>query len=117
MICTSKSVVNDIMTAYGLSTFYGVGKLMEKNPQTVANWVNRGSTLDNESSRIAADLLNIDYEYLLICMEAERAKKNPATARAWEHIAHAWNAGKVASATTCCAVFSIYLLIPDNPII
>jgi hypothetical protein len=117
MIHTSKSVVSDLMEKYKISTFYGIGKLMDKNPQTVANWVNRGSTLDNDSARIAAQLLCLDFEYLLICMEAERAKKNPLTAGAWQQVAQAWNDSKMSGISTLSAIFTLYLLIPDSGLI
>jgi hypothetical protein len=105
------------MDKHQISSMYGIAKLMGKNPQTVANWLNKGITLDNDSARIAADLLGLDFEYVLICMEAERAKKNPATALAWVHVAEAWNKSKPMMISAVFALFSVCVFYPSSGLI
>lgn len=117
MIHTSKTLVLDLMDKYQISSMYGIAKLMGKSQQTVANWVKKGSTLDNESARIAADLLDLDFEYVLICMEAERAKRNPVTALAWVHVAEAWNKSKPMMASAVFAVFSVCVFYPSSGLV
>lgn len=117
MIHTSKTLVSNLMEKHQIYSMYGIAKLMGKNPQTVANWLNKGITLDNDSARVAAQLLDLDFEYVLICMEAERAKKNPATALAWAHIAEVWNKSKPMAISAVFALFSVCVLSPSSGLI
>jgi transcriptional regulator with XRE-family HTH domain len=117
MIPTSKTLILELMDKHQLPSMYAVAKLMGRSPQTVANWMQKGSTLDNESARIAANLLNLDFEYVLICMEAERAKKNPVTALAWVHVAEAWNKSKPMMASAVFAVFSVCVFYPSSGLV
>lgn len=110
MIDTSKTLISKLMDKYSLPSMYAVAKLMDKSPQTVANWVKKDTTLDDESARVLAELLEIDYEYVLICMKAERASGNPSVARAWTHVAEAWNKAKPAMISASMALFSIAIL-------
>lgn len=117
MISTSKTLILELMDKHQLPSMYAVAKLMGRSPQTVANWMQKGSTLDNDSARIAADLLNLDFEYVLICMEAERAKKNPVTAMAWAHVAEVWNKSKPLAISAAFAVISVVVSFPTSGLI
>lgn len=52
--------------------------------------------MDDNQAKKAAELLDLDYEYVLICLQLERSKKNPAAMRAWKKIADLWDGSKVA---------------------
>lgn len=117
MISTSKTLILELMDKHQLPSMYAVAKLMGRSPQTVANWMQKGSTLDNDSARIAADLLDLDFEYVLICMEAERAKKNPTTALAWVHVAEAWNKSKPVAISAVFTLFSVFVLSPSSGLV
>lgn len=117
MIHTSKTLIVDLMEKHQITSMYAVHKLMGKSQSTVANWLHKGTTLDNDSARIAADLLDLDFEYVLICMEAERAKKNPVTALAWVHVAEAWNKSKPMMINAVFALFSVAILSPSSGLI
>lgn len=110
MIHTSKTLIAELQLKYDLKSMYAVAKKTGRSQQTVANWIKKDTTLDDESAKIIAELLGYDFEYVLICMEAERASKNPATARAWAHVAEAWNKAKPAMISASLAIFSVVFL-------
>lgn len=117
MIYNTRRLIAALMDQYNIESKYGISKLMSVSQRTVANWVDRGTTFDDESAQKAADLLNLEYEYILICMEAERAKKNPATALAWTHVAEVWNKSKPMAISAAFAVFSVCVFSPASGLI
>tara|TARA_B110000008_G_scaffold211558_1_gene210461 strand:+ start:483 stop:836 length:354 start_codon:yes stop_codon:yes gene_type:complete len=114
MIYNTRKLIAALMNKYEIESKYGIAKLMNVSQRTAANWIDRGTTFDNASAKKAADLLSLDFEFILICMEAERAKKNPATAAAWEHIAEVWNKGKNLAISAGLLLFSVVVSYPAS---
>lgn len=93
---TTRRIVAALMNRYDIDTKYGLAKLMGVSHKTVRNWVDEGRTMDETHAEKAAQLLDLDFEFLLICIQMERASKNPTLARAWSKVADLWDASKVA---------------------
>ena len=117
MIYNTRKLIAALMNQYNIESKYGVSKLMGVSQRTVANWIDRGTTFDNESAKKAASLLNLEYEYILICMEAERAKKDPVTALAWQHVAEVWSKSKPMAISAAFAVFSVCVFYPSSGLV
>lgn len=99
MIYTTRRLIAAIMERYDIDTKYGLAKIMGVSCQSAANWVDHDTVFNDKSALKAADLLELDYEYILICMQLERCGKNPRARKAWQHIADTWSESKVAVIT------------------
>ena len=97
MTYTTKQLVLRLMSEYNIKSKYGVAKLLKSHQSSVANWLDHGTTFDDKTAYKVAQLLDIDYEYLLICMNLERAAASPRARKAWQHVADTWNQTKVAA--------------------
>tara|TARA_Y100000052_G_C2908875_1_gene61254 strand:- start:254 stop:670 length:417 start_codon:yes stop_codon:yes gene_type:complete len=95
-LLTTRRIVAALMDRYDIETKYGLAKLLSVSHKTARNWVDEGRTMDDNQAKKAAELLDLDYEYVLICLQLERSKKNPAAMRAWKKIADLWDGSKVA---------------------
>lgn len=93
---TTRRLVAALMSKYDLESKYALAKLMGVTQKAVSNWVNDGRSMNEIQAKKAADLLGLDYEFVLICLQYERSAKNPAAARAWSKVADLWDASKVA---------------------
>lgn len=82
----SNSVLDQLMEKYGLSSDYGVAKLMGVGRGSVSNWRNGRSQMADEVAIRAAALLGIDHKPLLAELQAERAT-DEASREAWRQIA------------------------------
>lgn len=58
-------------------SYYRVAKELEVSDNTVRNWA-RGASMDDENAIKIAVLLNLDVEYVLACLHAERAHGKPS---------------------------------------
>jgi len=95
-IYTTRRLVAALMEKYDIESKYAVAQLMGASQKAVRNWIDHGRTMDDQHAEKAAELLDLDFEYVLICMQMERSKSKPATARAWQKIAESWDASHVA---------------------
>lgn len=95
-IYTTRRLVAALMEKYDIESKYAVAQLMGASQKAVRNWIDEGRTMDDQHAEKAAQLLGLDYEYVLICMQMERSKNNPVTVRAWQKIAESWDASHVA---------------------
>ncbi len=93
---TTRRLVAALMEEFDIESKYGVAKILGVSHKTVRNWVDDGKTMNEQQAKKAASLLGIDYEYVLICIQIERSKKNPVAARAWAHVAEIYDSAKVA---------------------
>lgn len=66
-------------------TKYAAARRLGVLHQTLANWIVRGSVMRDETGLKAAEILDIDPDYILACLAAERAKDSPAF-KTWAHI-------------------------------
>jgi len=96
-IYTTRRIVAALMHRFDIETKYGLAKLIGVSHKTVRSWVDEGRTMDESNAQKAAELLGLDYEFLLICIQMERANKNPELARAWSKVASLWDSSKVAA--------------------
>lgn len=109
-IYTTRRLCAALMEKYDIDSKYGLAKLLDVNKKSVSNWVNEGRSMNEVQAKKAADLLELDYEFVLICIQMERSKKNPDVARAWHRIADSWDASHVATFTL--AFVGTYLTLP-----
>lgn len=99
MVYTTRRLIAALMNKYDIETKYALAKLIGASQRSAANWVDHGTTFDDKTAYKVAQLLDIDYEYVLICMNLERAAANPRARKAWQHVAETWNQAKVAVIT------------------
>jgi plasmid maintenance system antidote protein VapI len=109
-IYTTRRLVAALMEKYDIESKYALAKLMGASQKAVRNWIDEGRTMDETHAAKAAELLGLDYEFVLICIQMERSKKNPDVARAWHRIADSWDASHVATFTL--AFVGTYLVLP-----
>jgi len=69
----------------GLDTDYKLAKLLGCRQQKISNWRD-GQTMDNNTARQFAEILDVPLLKVIADMEAERAKDEP-TRKAWKMLA------------------------------
>lgn len=74
--------IDEVKRSNGLDTDYKVAKLLGCRQQKISNW-REGQTMDNETARQVAEILNIPVWQIIADMEAER-QKDPAKRKAWK---------------------------------
>lgn len=75
---TTSEIVEKLRLLTETGTKYAAAKLIGVRPQTLDNWLIRGSVMNDETALLAASKLDLDPDYVLACLAAERAKDTPA---------------------------------------
>jgi hypothetical protein len=83
---TTLDLLELVKKTYENCSDYRAAQLLEISRQTPSTWIHRGSVMDDKTAIKAALLCNLDPEYVLACIAAERAKDSDAFPH-WEHIA------------------------------
>ncbi len=109
MIYTTKKLISELQAKHQIKSKYALAKLMKVSQPTVANWIDNGITFNDKNAYRAAELLDLDYEYVLICMQIERSQANPRSARAWHKIASLWDSSKAAVFVLATLPFISYI--------
>lgn len=82
---TTLEIVDLLRPHSETGTKYSVAKLLGIRTQVIDKWEFRGDAMNDQVGLKAAEILDIDADYVLACLAAERAKNSPAFAT-WAHI-------------------------------
>lgn len=78
----SYEYIQEVKRSNGLDTDYKVAKLLGCGQNKITQYRN-GQTMDNETARQIAEILNVPVLTIIADMEAER-QKDPAKKKAWK---------------------------------
>lgn len=78
-----------LMSLINKETPYAVAKFLGLNKQTVLNWYQRGTVMDDVTGVRIANELKIDPEQVVLWLQVERMEKkgNDSLSQLWRHIA------------------------------
>lgn len=78
-----------LMSLINKETPYAVAKFLGLNKQTVLNWYQRGTVMDDVTGVRIARELKIDPEQVVLWLQVERMEKkgNDSLSQIWRHIA------------------------------
>lgn len=109
---TTHDLYNGVKSLTGKDSAYAVGKFLGASRVTAGSWRDGKTTMDDAYAIRAALALNLDPDFVLACLAAERAAKgqHDETADAWARIA-----ARLATAASICFVLIIPLLVMKNP--
>ncbi len=99
---TAKDFLADIKAAHGLTTDYQLAKFLGWRQQRIVIY-NAGGSFDHETALQIAPALDLRPDYIMACMEAQRAK-TPAVRKTWEKAAKALAGTALAAIVGCSAL-------------
>src|SRR5579859_2253644 len=99
---TAKDFLSDVKAAHGLTTDYQVAKFLGWRQQRIVIY-NAGGSFDHETAIQIARALGVRADYIMACMEAQRAK-TPAVRKTWEKAAKALAGSAVALLVGCTVI-------------
>lgn len=107
---TTIEFLNAVKRAYGLTSDYQLAKKLGVSRQMVSEYMAGKRTLGEETAVKVAELLELDWAYVVACVQAERSKGTDSR-RAW-----AARAKKLAPATALLVLAGCSLLLgtPDQ---
>lgn len=82
---TTNQYLDAVKARYGLASDYAIAKKLGISPQSVKNYRNGRTSMDENVSVLVADALKIDPEQVIIAAQIEREKK-PELRAIWESI-------------------------------
>lgn len=88
---TTRQLVDLIRATTETGSKYAAAKTLGVANQTMHNWANRGTVMSDEIGIKAAETLEIEPEYVLACLQAERMKGS-VSYHWWENIARRFEA-------------------------
>lgn len=68
-------LLNRVKAAYHLPSDYALAKKMGISKQSVSDYYNKGSTLNDKTAFIVAELLDLNPAYVVACSNMERAER------------------------------------------
>lgn len=83
---TTRELVERLRSTTETGSKYSVAKALGVKPPTVDDWLKKSYVMNDTCGLKAAEILHIQADYVLTCLQAERAKGSPS-ARQWRHIA------------------------------
>ena len=83
---TTRDIALRLKSVTDTGSDYAAAKLLGVTRQAFSRYVNGGNTMSDEVGLNAAEILQIEADYVLACLSAERAQGTP-TARLWAHLA------------------------------
>ncbi len=96
-------ILDAIKSRYNLPSDYAVHKLLNVTHQQIANYRKGKSLMGDEAALKAAELLELEPDYLLACLHAERSS-DAEVSKVWAGLAEKL---KKTSATTAALAFAI----------
>lgn len=109
---TTLDLLDEIEKTHGGCTDYRAAQLLQVTRATLSQWRRRGTVMDDETAIKAADLLDLNPEYVVACIHAERVK-NRASYHLLARIAGRINPQAIAASLAVLAVF--YTAAPALP--
>lgn len=109
---TTHDLYHGVKSLTGKDSAYAVGKFLGASRVTACSWRDSKTTMDDAYAIRAALALNLDPDFVLACMAAERAAKvhQDETAAAWQRIA-----ARLSVAASICFLLIFPLLVMQNP--
>ena len=92
------TIVKRLKKRAKIQSDYAVAKALRVKPQTVSCWRHKINGMSDETAERAAELLQLPYDYVLVCLQAERSK-HPNARRALMNLAARMLRQRKASAT------------------
>jgi hypothetical protein len=72
---TTLELLNRVKAAYSLDSDYALAKKLGISKQSVSYYYNKGSTLNDKTAFVVADLLELNPAYVVACSNMERAER------------------------------------------
>lgn len=70
----SQSFIKSLKQHHNIKSDYAISKLLGVKPQTVSQWQHKMNGIGDKTAERIAELLELPYEYVLLCVMAERTK-------------------------------------------
>ena len=72
---TTVELLNRVKAAYNLPSNYALAKKLCVSSQAVGDYYNKGTTLNDKTAFMVAELLDLNPAYVVACSNMERAEK------------------------------------------
>lgn len=93
---------------------YEAAKTLGVTQQAVSHWRARRHAMDNDTGLVAAKFLNMEPEYIMFCLQLERAKSDDARSF-WRRLAEKIHQRSNVAALSILTVFTVFAALPHLP--
>lgn len=108
---TTLELLDRIEKANGNCTDYRAAQLLGVTRAAISQWRKRGVVMNDETAIKAADLLNMNPEYVVQCVHAERVKDCPS----YHLLARIANRLDLRAAAASVAALAVFCAVPPTP--